>query len=228
MIDHGQSLHRLWFRIELHVARRAPLAWDGKNIDWEREENDFSRLFMRSRITTCLRTDLIVCRFRNDRDTYECCCNQGCGASVKTVARKLSIGGIYVCAGGFDACAGGTWHSNQTKIPLIYVSCFNLGDEPTKTPPWRRDWPETEQCLMAGSGTKHFLCCNRSLKFGFRCHGPSLWANCTNNAMLFSFQWTKLWSRNQKLPDAEARGLKFGFRLHRPGCNRPTIVNYFF
>ena len=39
----------------------------------------------------------------------------------RTVARNLSVGELYVYA------RGGAWHSNLTKIPLIYiVSCFNL------------------------------------------------------------------------------------------------------
>jgi len=37
-------------------------------------------------------------------------------------------GGFYVCAGGLYVRVRGAWHSNLTKIPLIYsVSCFNLG-----------------------------------------------------------------------------------------------------
>ena len=45
----------------------------------------------------------------------------------RTVARKSTIEGFYVRAGGTRLCMG-TWHSNLTKIPLIYsVSCFDLG-----------------------------------------------------------------------------------------------------
>jgi len=54
---------------------------------------------------------------------------------ARTVARKSSIRGLYVCAGvlyvhagGLDVCVGWACHSNLTKIPLIYnVSYFNLG-----------------------------------------------------------------------------------------------------
>ena len=73
-------------------------------------------------------------------------------ATCRTVARQSSIGGLYVCArGGLRSCrgAGGAWHSNLTKLPLIYsVSYFDLGGgleavfggaKPTKAPPLRRD-----------------------------------------------------------------------------------------
>ena len=62
--------------------------------------------------------------------------------NIRTVARKSSIRGLYVCA-------GVAWCSNLTKIPLIYnVSFFNLGElgalfgeaKPTKAPSWRWDW----------------------------------------------------------------------------------------
>jgi len=36
----------------------------------------------------------------------------------RTVARKSSIGGLYVCAGRLCVRAGGAWHSNLTNIPL--------------------------------------------------------------------------------------------------------------
>jgi len=43
------------------------------------------------------------------------------GGKFRTVARKPSIGGLYVCA-------RRAWHSNLTKIPLIYnVPHVNLG-----------------------------------------------------------------------------------------------------
>jgi len=57
------------------------------------------------------------------------------------VARKFSIGGLCVCAGGLDI-------PKLTKTQLIYsVSRFNLGElgvlfgevRPTKASPWRRD-----------------------------------------------------------------------------------------
>jgi len=70
-------------------------------------------------------------------------------ALLRTVARNSSLGGLYVCAGRLYVRAGGAWHSNLTKVPLIYnVSYFNFrelgalfgGAEATKSPPWRRDW----------------------------------------------------------------------------------------
>ena len=39
----------------------------------------------------------------------------------RTVARKSSTGGLYVCAWGLYIRARGYWHSNLTKIPLILV-----------------------------------------------------------------------------------------------------------
>ena len=63
------------------------------------------------------------------------------------VVNRVS-GALRFC-GGLDVCAKGAWHSNLTKIPLIYnVSYFHLGvvklclggDNPTsKSPPWWRD-----------------------------------------------------------------------------------------
>jgi len=69
--------------------------------------------------------------------------------STRTLARKSSTGVLCFCAGGLDVCAGGAWHSNLTKIPLIYnVSYFSLGEldalfgglSPPKPPTWRRDY----------------------------------------------------------------------------------------
>jgi len=52
----------------------------------------------------------------------------------RTVARKFSIRGVWVCA-------GGTWHSkNSTDL-----WCFNFG---RFSPPWQRDWAD-----QAGSFT---------------------------------------------------------------------------
>jgi len=66
---------------------------------------------------------------------------------TRTVARKSSIGGLYVCARDFTFVQEGLT-SKVDKIPLIYsVSYFNLGgfelclgelSEPK--PPWRRYW----------------------------------------------------------------------------------------
>jgi len=92
-------------------------------------------------------------------------------ASNRTVARKLSIGGLYVRA-------GGAWHSNLTKIPLIYsVPYFNLGGvgaffggiSPQKPSPWQRDWLQN-----------HFLQ-NHLLK-GVTCHSTLVKDTlCRNN-----------------------------------------------
>jgi len=46
----------------------------------------------------------------------------------RTVARKSSIGGIYVRAWRIYIRAEGAWHSNLTKISLSYsVSYFHFG-----------------------------------------------------------------------------------------------------
>jgi len=72
------------------------------------------------------------------RSKAKCCCrvfctskknyNQGLQEGVhRSVARKLSIGGLYVWAGGLNVRAWEAWHSNLTKNPLIFrVSYFNL------------------------------------------------------------------------------------------------------
>jgi len=69
------------------------------------------------------------------RDIHEAWCFRSYELWCRTVARKSSIGGLYVRA-------GEGWHSNLTEIPLTYsVSYFNLGAwsffggaTPTKAP----------------------------------------------------------------------------------------------
>ena len=62
--------------------------------------------------------------------------------TCRTVARKCSLGRLYIRVGGLDI-------ENLIKTRMIYsVSYFNLGGigtlfggvKPTKAPPWRRDW----------------------------------------------------------------------------------------
>jgi len=67
----------------------------------------------------------------------------------RTITRKSSIEGLYVCAGGLTFC-------KLTKTPLIYsISYSNLGSwsfvwgaKPTK-PPRRRDWVQSSLMMRA-------------------------------------------------------------------------------
>jgi len=75
------------------------------------------------------------------------CTPRFCLLLHRTVARKSSKRGLYICAEGIDVCAGRAWHQNLTKIPLIYnISYFKLGGLELRlgrisapNPPWRRD-----------------------------------------------------------------------------------------
>ena len=77
---------------------------------------------------------------------------------LRTVARKCSLGGLYVCPGRLDI-------ENLLKSPLIYsVSYFNLGilvlfleGKPTKATPWRRDWIRLNCQLVTKLEMMHLL-----------------------------------------------------------------------
>ena len=75
----------------------------------------------------------------------------------RTVARKSSIGGLYVCAVGAFHSSRGAWHSNFTKIPLIYgVSYLNLGEHGAFfggiSPPKPPSGDGTRRMLSLGTG----------------------------------------------------------------------------
>jgi len=99
----------------------------------------------------------------------------GTGGASRTVARKWSIGGLYVRA-------GGAWHSNLTNFPLIYnVSYFIWGSwsfvwraKPTKALPWRRDWVQAHPQKFWFFIAKNLRAPTPMIKKHLRLHCPLL------------------------------------------------------
>jgi len=70
---------------------------------------------------------------------------------IKPVARKFSIGGLCVCAGGLDILKIDKKSTDLQCSMLQFEGAWSSvwGTKPTNAPPWRRDWYEFPLSLFA-------------------------------------------------------------------------------